>query len=308
VPASFRTRQRQPSPSRAAWTCSTWLRSSATHSEPGTLAIPLVQQLVARVPPDARPYIHWGATSQDAIDTALVLQMREGIARLVDDLVAIGESLAALADAHRKTVMPGRTLLQQAVPITFGLKAARWLSSVARLVVTLRRLRHESLVLQFGGAAGTLAALGEHGSSVARFLAAELELELPDLPWHAERDRPASVVVALGVGAGVIAKIARDLVLLAQTEVAEVVEAFEPGKGTSSAMPQKRNPVEAVNAIALRPWPSAWFLSCSRRCHRSTSAASAGGRWNGLQSRTRSDTRCARHGISGRRSGHSMCA
>jgi len=216
----------------------------------GTLAIPLVQQLIAQTPPAARPYVHWGATSQDAIDTALVLQMRDGIARLVDDLVAVGESLAALADAHRKTVMPGRTLLQQAVPITFGLKAARWLSSVTRLVVTLRRLRAESLVLQFGGAAGTLAALGEHGTSVARFLAAELELELPELPWHAERDRPASVVVALGVGAGVIAKIARDLVLLAQTEVAEVVEAFEPGKGTSSAMPQKRNPVEAVNAIA----------------------------------------------------------
>ena len=216
----------------------------------GTLAIPLVQQLIAHVPPGARPYVHWGATSQDAIDTALVLQMRDGITRLVDDLVAVGESLAALADAHRKTVMPGRTLLQQAVPITFGLKAARWLSSVTRLVVTLRRLRHESLVLQFGGAAGTLAALGEHGTSVARFLAAELELELPDLPWHAERDRTASVVAALGVGAGVIAKIARDLVLLAQTEVAEVVEAFEPGKGTSSAMPQKRNPVEAVNAIA----------------------------------------------------------
>ncbi len=216
----------------------------------GTLAIPLVQQLIARVPVAARPYVHWGATSQDAIDTARALQMREGLDVLVADLVGASDVLATLAESHRLSVMPGRTLLQQAVPITFGLKAARWLGAVSRQIPVLRTLRHDALVLQFGGAAGTLAALGKHGQEVAELLAAELALPLPDLPWHAERDRPARVVVALGVTAGIIAKIARDLVLMAQTEVAELAEGVAPGKGTSSAMPQKRNPVDATNAIA----------------------------------------------------------
>jgi 3-carboxy-cis,cis-muconate cycloisomerase len=216
----------------------------------GTLAIPLVQQLIARVPVPARPYVHWGATSQDAIDTARVLQMREGLDVLVADLVGASDVLATLAESHRLSVMPGRTLLQQAVPITFGLKAARWLGAVSRQITGLRALRHDALVLQFGGAAGTLAALGKHGQEVAELLAAELALPLPDLPWHAERDRPARVVAALGVTAGIVAKVARDLVLMAQTEVAELAEGAAPGKGTSSAMPQKRNPVDATNAIA----------------------------------------------------------
>jgi 3-carboxy-cis,cis-muconate cycloisomerase len=224
------------------------LERDARHA--GTLAIPLVQQLIERVPREARPYVHWGATSQDAIDTALVLQMRAGLDVLVEDLVAIGNALATLAESHRLSVMPGRTVLQQAVPITFGLKAARWLGAVGRQIATLRRLRRESLVLQFGGAAGTLAALGKDGLAVAEQLASELELPLPDVPWHAERDRPASVVSALGVAAGLVAKIAGDLVLMAQTEVAEVAEGAAPGKGTSSAMPQKRNPVDATQAIA----------------------------------------------------------
>jgi 3-carboxy-cis,cis-muconate cycloisomerase len=224
------------------------LQRDAVHA--GTLAIPLVQQLIARVDVAARPYVHWGATSQDAIDTALVLQMREGIEILVGDLTVAGDTLAQLAETHRTSVMAGRTLLQQAVPITFGLKAARWLSAVARQIATLRVLHRNALVLQFGGAAGTLAALGASGEKVAESIAAELALPLPDLPWHAERDRPASVVAALGVTAGIIAKIAADLVLLAQTEVGEAAEGAAPGKGTSSAMPQKRNPVDATNAIA----------------------------------------------------------
>jgi 3-carboxy-cis,cis-muconate cycloisomerase len=202
--------------------------------------------LIARVPVPARPYVHWGATSQDAIDTARVLQMREGLDVLVADLVGASDVLATLAESHRLSVMPGRTLLQQAVPITFGLKAARWLGAVSRQITGLRALRHDALVLQFGGAAGTLAALGKHGQEVAELLAAELALPLPDLPWHAERDRPARVVAALGVTAGIIAKVARDLVLMAQTEVAELAEGAAPGKGTSSAMPQKRNPVQAT--------------------------------------------------------------
>ena len=216
----------------------------------GTLAIPLVQQLIARVPVAARPYVHWGATSQDAIDTARVMQMREGLDVLLSDLAGASDALAGLAESHRLSVMPGRTLLQQAVPITFGLKAARWLGALSRQITELRALRRDALVLQFGGAAGTLAALGDHGQQVAELLAAELALPLPDLPWHAERDRPARVVAALGVTAGIIAKVARDLVLMAQTEVAELAEGAAPGKGTSSAMPQKRNPVDATNAIA----------------------------------------------------------
>ena len=224
------------------------LERDALHA--GTLAIPLVQQLIGHVAPSARPYVHWGATSQDVIDTALVLQMRDGLASLVADLVATGDALAELAELHRTTVMPGRTLLQQAVPITFGLKAARWLGAIARQSSRLRTLRRDALVLQFGGAAGTLAAVGANGLVVAKLLAEELKLPLPDMPWHAERDRPASVVSALGVTAGVISKIAGDLVLLAQTEVGEAVEGTAAGKGTSSAMPQKRNPVDATNAIA----------------------------------------------------------
>ena len=224
------------------------LERDALHA--GTLAIPLVQQLIAHAAPSARAYVHWGATSQDVIDTALVLQMRDGLASLLTDLAATGDSLAELAESHRTTVMPGRTLLQQAVPITFGLKAARWLGAIGRQITRLRTLRRDTLVLQFGGAAGTLAALGANGMTVAELIAEELKLPLPDLPWHAERDRPASVVAALGVTAGVIAKIAGDLVLLAQTEVGEAVEGSAAGKGTSSAMPQKRNPVDATNAIA----------------------------------------------------------
>jgi 3-carboxy-cis,cis-muconate cycloisomerase len=224
------------------------LERDALHA--GTLVIPLVQQLIAQVSVEARPYVHWGATSQDAIDTALVLQMREGLDVLAADLVGAGDALAALAESHRLSVMPGRTLLQQAVPITFGLKAARWLGAVSRQIAALRALHRDALVLQFGGAAGTLAALGTHGQQVAKLLAAELALPLPDQPWHAERDRPARVVAALGVTAGIIAKIARDLVLMAQTEVGEVGERAAPGKGTSSTMPQKRNPVDATNAIA----------------------------------------------------------
>jgi 3-carboxy-cis,cis-muconate cycloisomerase len=145
--------------------------------------------------------------------------------------------------------MPGRTLLQHAVPITFGLKAARWLAAMARQIGTLRALR-ETLVLQFGGAAGTLASLGEDSARVADLLGEELQLRVPDLPWHAERDRPATVVSALGVVAGLLAKIAGDVVLLAQTELGEVSEGAVRGKGGSSAMPQKRNPVEAIQAIA----------------------------------------------------------
>ena len=216
----------------------------------GTPAIPLVRALTGQVAPEARQFVHWGATSQDAIDTAMVLQMRAGIDALVAGLLRVGAGCAALALQHRRTPMAGRTLLQQALPITFGLKAARWLGLATRQVRALRACRDRSLALQLGGAAGTLAALGEAGLQVAERLAAELQLPLPDLPWHAERDRVATIAAVLGVAAGAMAKIAADIALLAQTEVAEAAEAAAPGKGGSSAMPQKHNPVDAVGALA----------------------------------------------------------
>jgi 3-carboxy-cis,cis-muconate cycloisomerase len=216
----------------------------------GTPAIPLVRLLRARLAGDAADYVHWGATSQDVIDSAAMLQMRSGLELLIADLLAIGARCAALAQEHRWTLQAGRTLLQHALPITFGLKVARWLALVSRQIGALRQVRDQSLALQFGGAAGTLAALGVAGPRVAELLAAELGLPLPDMPWHAERDRIAAIAAAVGIAAGSAAKIAHDIALLAQTEVGEATEAPAPGKGGSSALPHKRNPVDAMQALA----------------------------------------------------------
>jgi 3-carboxy-cis,cis-muconate cycloisomerase len=216
----------------------------------GTLAIPLVRALTEQVAEDAAGFVHWGATSQDAIDSAMMLQMREGMNLLEAGLLDVCAECASLARRHRHTLMAGRTLLQQALPLTFGLKAARWLALGTRQVRALRECRERSLALQLGGAAGTLAAFGDAGMRVAELLAEELGLPVPDLPWHAERDRVAAIVTALGVIAGAMAKIAGDIVLLAQTEVAEASEAPAPGKGGSSTMPHKHNPVDAIAALA----------------------------------------------------------
>jgi 3-carboxy-cis,cis-muconate cycloisomerase len=216
----------------------------------GTPAIPLVRHLRARVAGNAADYVHWGATSQDVIDSVAMLQMRAGLKLLSADLLAIGAHCAALAQEHRRTLQAGRTLLQHALPITFGLKAARWLALVTRQIQALRQVHDHSLALQFGGAAGTLAALGTAGTRVAELLAIELGLPLPDMPWHAERDRVAVIAAAVGIAAGSAAKIARDITLLAQTEVGEVAEEAAAGKGGSSALPHKRNPVDAMQALA----------------------------------------------------------
>lgn len=216
----------------------------------GTPAIPLVRMLTAHIEGDAQKFVHWGATSQDAIDTALMLQMRDGIDHLLTGLLSVCTACAMLAEQHRHTLMAGRTLLQQALPITFGLKAARWLALATRQVRALRERRDRTLAVQLGGAAGTLASLGDNGLQVVEFLAAELKLPTPDLPWHTERDRTAEIATTLGVIAGAMAKIASDVALLAQTEVGEVSEGTAPGKGGSSAMPQKRNPVDTTGAIA----------------------------------------------------------
>ncbi len=216
----------------------------------GTPAIPLVRELSERVGSDAQKFVHWGATSQDAIDTALMLQMREGLDLLVDGLYGVCAACATLAEQHRHTLMAGRTLLQHALPITFGLKAARWLALALRQAHALRECRKRTLAVQLGGAAGTLASLGDKGLQVVELLAAELGLPAPDLPWHTERDRIAEIAGTLGVVAGAMAKVADDIALLAQTEVGEVSEGAVPGKGSSSAMPQKHNPVDAISAIA----------------------------------------------------------
>ncbi len=216
----------------------------------GTPAIPLVRMLTAQIGDDAKKFVHWGATSQDAIDTALMLQMRGGIDLLVNGLLDVCEVCEKLAKQHKKTLMAGRTLLQQAVPITFGLKAARWLDMVVRQIYALRELRKRTLAVQLGGAAGTLASLGDKGVQIVDFLADELGLPVPDLPWHSERDRIGEIAGTLGVVAGAMAKIASDVALLAQTEINEASEVTMPGKGGSSAMPQKHNPVDATFAIA----------------------------------------------------------
>jgi len=215
----------------------------------GTPVVPLVAAIARRVDPDARRFVHLGATSQDVVDTAAVLQAREAAALLSARLLEVGAACASLAERHRHTAMAGRTLLQQAVPITFGLKAARWLGLATRAVERLRGLREGALALQFGGAAGTLASLGENGLRVADLLAEELGLTAPDLPWHAERDRIAEIAAAVGIAAGAMAKIATDLALLSQTEVGEV-SAGGDAAGRSSAMPHKRNPVGAMAALA----------------------------------------------------------
>ena len=219
----------------------------------GNPAIPMVKQLTALVAaqdPEAAGFVHWGATSQDAIDTGLALQIRAGLAAMNPDLQRLTSSLATLAETHAKTVMIGRTLLQQAVPVTFGLKAAGWLAAVERTSVRLTEAGRAAQVLQFGGAAGTLAALGERGLDVAAALAKELDLALPALPWHGHRDRLVDLAAALGLLAGTLGKMARDIALLMQTEVAEAFEPSGEGRGGSSTMPHKRNPIACAVALA----------------------------------------------------------
>jgi 3-carboxy-cis,cis-muconate cycloisomerase len=218
----------------------------------GNLAIPLVAHLRARVAAidaSASTWVHWGVTSQDVIDTALVLQLRASAGPLGSSLERAGRAAARLARAHAGTPMPGRTWLQQAVPITFGVKAVGWLDALDRSRRRLDGALGEACVLQLGGAGGTLAALGSSGPQVAERLAARLDLRYPDLPWHAHRDRLAAYACALGVACGTLGKIARDVGLLAQTEVGEV--ALDPARaGGSSSMPQKQNPVPAAVALA----------------------------------------------------------
>jgi 3-carboxy-cis,cis-muconate cycloisomerase len=227
------------------------LAEAATRS--GNLAIPLVKALtaaVANADADAARYVHWGATSQDVIDTATMLTLRAAIDALLTDLDRAIAGFAGLARKHRDTAMVARTWLQHALPMPFGLKLAEYAAALHRSRVRLKRLRSVGLALQFGGAAGTLAALGDRGLTVAEKLAAELELPLPDAPWHTHRDRIADAASVFAILCGSCGKIARDVQLMMQTDVAEAFEPSGEGRGGSSTMPHKRNPVAAATALA----------------------------------------------------------
>jgi len=209
----------------------------------------LVAQL-AKQCGEAGRYLHWGATTQDIMDTAVVLQLKAALALVDADLAALAATLAALAERHQGTVMAGRTHLQHALPITFGYKAAVWLGPILRHRQRLAQLRPRVLVGQFAGAAGTLASLGDKGLAVHDQLMAELGLGTSAMPWHVARDGVAETVCVLALIAGSLGKIATDVMLLMQTEVGEAFEPFEEGRGSSSTMPQKRNPISCELIIA----------------------------------------------------------
>jgi 3-carboxy-cis,cis-muconate cycloisomerase len=227
------------------------LAEAATRS--GNLAIPLVKALtaeVAKADAEAARYVHWGATSQDVIDTATMLTLRAAIDALLGDLDRAISGFARLAQKHRDTAMVARSWLQHALPMPFGLKLAEYASALHRSRARLHRLRSGGLALQFGGAAGTLAALGDKGLQVAEKLARELGLTLPEAPWHTHRDRIAEAASAFAILTGSCGKIARDVSLMMQTDVAEAFEPSGEGRGGSSTMPHKRNPVAAATALA----------------------------------------------------------
>jgi 3-carboxy-cis,cis-muconate cycloisomerase len=216
----------------------------------GYPVVGLVAQLSAAAGAEAGRWTHWGATTQDIMDTAVVLQLREALALLRADLLATNAALARMAHAHRATVMAGRTHLQHALPTTFGCKVAVWLAPLLAMVERLDQLEPRALRLQFGGAAGTLASLGARGLEVQAALGEELRLPVPDIPWHVARDGFAEVVAFCGLLTGALSKIATDVMLLMQTEVAEVNEPHAPGRGGSSTMPQKRNPIACEYILA----------------------------------------------------------
>jgi 3-carboxy-cis,cis-muconate cycloisomerase len=226
------------------------LAEAATRS--GNLAIPMVKALtanVAKANAEAARYVHWGATSQDVIDTAAMLTLRAGIDALLADVDRAIAGFAKLARAHRNTAVVARTWLQHALPMPFGLKLAEYAAALHRSKLRLKRMRSETLALQFGGAAGTLAALGDKGMAVAEALARELNLPLPEAPWHTHRDRIAEAASVLAILSGSCGKIARDVSLMMQTDVGEAFEPSGAGRGGSSTMPHKRNPVAAASAL-----------------------------------------------------------
>ncbi|MCP5154410.1 MAG: 3-carboxy-cis,cis-muconate cycloisomerase [Ectothiorhodospiraceae bacterium] len=212
--------------------------------------LPLVEQLAERVPDGLGQYAHWGATTQDIMDTADVLQVRDALDLVARDLDAVAAALARLAETHARTPMPGRTHLQHALPISFGYKAACWLGGIDRHRRRLGELRPRVEVVSFSGAAGTLASLGGNGLVTQAGLARELSLGVPDITWHTARDGFAEVTGFLALVCATLGKIGYDISLMMQTEIGEVLEPFVPGRGASSTMPQKRNPIASEMMVA----------------------------------------------------------
>jgi len=211
--------------------------------------LPLVHQ-IAKQCGEAGRYLHWGATTQDIMDTAVVLQVRAGLQIVEEDIAALRGILADLSSRYRDTPMAGRTHLQQALPVTFGYKTAIWLAMFDRHAERLAQLKPRVLVGQFAGAAGTLASLGDKGLEVQQALCEELGLGVPVATWHVARDSLAEVVNFLGLVTGSLGKIALDIMMMASTEFAEVYEPFVKGRGASSTMPQKRNPISSELMLA----------------------------------------------------------
>jgi 3-carboxy-cis,cis-muconate cycloisomerase len=217
----------------------------------GYPVLPVVQQLVARCRDGLGEWCHWGATTQDVTDSATVMQVREALTLIEADIEGISDALAGLARKYRDTPMAGRSNLQQAVPITFGYKMATMLAAFERHKQRLQELRARALVGEFGGAAGTLASLGDRGLQVQAELMQELRLGIPAIAWHTVRDSIAEIGCFLGLVAGTCGKFAFDVKLMMQTEVNELYEPFHRGRGSSSTMPQKRNPISSVYITAL---------------------------------------------------------
>ncbi|CAB3717571.1 3-carboxy-cis,cis-muconate cycloisomerase [Paraburkholderia sp. SIMBA_055] len=211
--------------------------------------LPLVHQLVEMCG-DAGRYVHWGATTQDIMDTAVALQVRDALDSIEDDIRELRAILTDLAKKHRDTPMAGRTHLQQALPVTFGYKVAIWLAMFDRHQERMAQMRERVAVVEFAGAAGTLASLGDKGFEVQKALAEELKLGLPATTWHVARDGFAEAVNLLALVTGSLGKIALDIMIMASTEFAEVYEPFVKGRGASSTMPQKRNPISSELMLA----------------------------------------------------------
>src|SRR3954453_6099607 len=211
--------------------------------------LPLVHQMVKQCGETGR-YVHWGATTQDIMDTALVLQFRDGLAIIEQDIATLRRILADLSRRYRDTPMAGRTHLQHALPVTFGYKTAIWLAMFDRHAERLEQLKPRVLVGQFAGAAGTLASLGNKGFEVQKALCEELGLAVPVSTWHVARDGFAEVVNFLGLVTGSFGKIALDIMIMGSTEFAELYEPFVKGRGSSSTMPQKRNPISSELMLA----------------------------------------------------------
>lgn len=219
----------------------------------GNPNIPLVKQLTAavkKIDPESAKYVHLGATSQDVIDTAFMLQVRAALVLIQKDLEQLLNQLSQLAETHRHSIMAGRSFLQHARPITFGYKVATWIDGLIRSAQRIEQVLQHNSVLQFGGAVGTLAGFGDKALPVASSLAQKLGLVLPPISWHTQRDRLLEVASTLGILTGNLGKMAKDISLLMQTEVAEVFEPSGAGKGGSSTMPHKRNPVGCVAILA----------------------------------------------------------